>query len=143
MDNILPEIKDIPSPLGNLLAGITAEKLPLSIYASTGHVPPTSRVGLDTDDCLLDLICSPGLNRLLVRGTATITTATEGKPAFKKSIPVSQLNDNDWVPKGLIKVQCNLQLTQEQQQLIDTGNCRPRPQLPFPKVEAGGVGTGL
>lgn len=78
--------------------------LPFNIYADVGDVPDTARVGLNPEICLLDIPC--GGDSFLVRGHMTITVG--GEPAFKGSIPVSKLNDDKWVPKDVVKIECSL-----------------------------------
>jgi hypothetical protein len=104
------------NPFGELLAGIVENRLPLSIYAAAGHVPETARVGLNPKRCLLELPCGG-----LVRGKAKITVAGTDQQALKNSIFASHLNDNDWIPQGCVKVQCDLQLTEGEKIWIGNG----------------------
>lgn len=137
---------EIPDPLAELLGLIVDYELPLDLFAAAGHIPESARVGLNTKTCLMGVPCSPttvtgpngpidGVGRnILVRGNLTMTLGDTAEPAFKdKSIHASHLNDNFWIPKQYVKIQCDLVLSPQQKAIIANDNC----DIAFPPPNTG------
>jgi hypothetical protein len=66
--------------------------------------------------CVLYVKCAGNGNEEALLGDVTVTQSGSGKPAFPSSILVTQTVSNDWVPKGVVEVQCKLK------ELTDTQN---------------------
>jgi hypothetical protein len=72
----------------------------------------------------------PTYPSVILRGTVSMTLGDSNEPALKGSIPVNHLNNNEWIPKGTVRVHC--QLTLDEDAIEALSQC----QNPFPPAPA-------